>query len=258
MLQIQNFTGEGSSFPIRLRALSLGAGVQSTTMALMAAHSEIGPMPDCAIFADTGWEPKAVYEYLEWLMSPNVLPFPVHIVSAGNIRDNLMDAAAGKRWGSIPAFAKTVTPAGTERAVLDEDDEGELVEIGSRATLRDTVSVGMMRRACTTDFNIVPIRRKVRQLLGLTRKHSPDHAVAEQWIGISTDEATRMKPSFEDWQMNRWPLIEQRRAGAIASPGCADMNIRRPRSPPASDARFTTTAVGVTCAIMIPKPGQTR
>ena len=39
---------------IRLRVLSLGAGVQSTTLALMAAHGEIGPMPDCAIFADTG------------------------------------------------------------------------------------------------------------------------------------------------------------------------------------------------------------
>ncbi len=63
----------GSS-EIRLRALSLGAGVQSTTMALMAAHGEIGPMPDCAIFADTGWEPKAVYDHLAWLMSSNVLP----------------------------------------------------------------------------------------------------------------------------------------------------------------------------------------
>lgn len=96
------------------------------------------------------------------------------------------------------------------RPVLDEDDDGELVEIGSRTTSRQTVSIGMMRRACTTDFKIVPIRRKVRQLLGLTRKRSPDHAVAEQWIGISTDEASRMKPSFEDWQVNRWPLIEQR------------------------------------------------
>jgi len=50
---------EGSS-AMRLRALSLGAGVQSTTLALMAAHGEIGPMPDCAIFADTGWEPQAL------------------------------------------------------------------------------------------------------------------------------------------------------------------------------------------------------
>ena len=33
--------------------LSLGAGVQSSTLALMAAKGEIGPMPDAAIFADT-------------------------------------------------------------------------------------------------------------------------------------------------------------------------------------------------------------
>ena len=50
---------------IKLRTISLGAGVQSTTMALMAARGEIGPMPDCAIFADTGWEPKQVYEHLD-------------------------------------------------------------------------------------------------------------------------------------------------------------------------------------------------
>ncbi|WP_425493319.1 hypothetical protein [Hoeflea prorocentri] len=52
----------------------------------MAAHGEIGAMPDCAIFADTGWKPRAVYDHLVWLSSGNVLPFPVHIVSAGNIR----------------------------------------------------------------------------------------------------------------------------------------------------------------------------
>ena len=40
--------------------LNLGAGVQSSTMALMAAHGEITPMPDVAIFADTGWEPYEV------------------------------------------------------------------------------------------------------------------------------------------------------------------------------------------------------
>lgn len=203
--------GEGDEpSHIHLRVLSLGAGVQSTTMALMAAHGEIGPMPDCAIFADTGWEPKAVYDHLKWLMSPNVLPFPVHIVSAGNIRDNLMRAAVGERWASIPAFAKTVTPIGVTVPVFDADDDGELIPIGMRRTSRETVSIGMIRRACTTDFKIVPIRRKVRELLGLTRKRSPDHPIAEQWIGISTDEAARMKPSFEDWQVNRWPLIEQR------------------------------------------------
>ena len=32
--------------------ISFGAGVQSSTMALMAAKGLIGPMPDAAIFAD--------------------------------------------------------------------------------------------------------------------------------------------------------------------------------------------------------------
>jgi hypothetical protein len=116
---IHNGAGVARS-PIRLRALSLGVGVQSTTLALMAAHGEICPMPDRAIFADTGWEPKAVYEHLEWLMSPNVLPFPVHIVSAGNIRDGLMEAADGQRWASIPAFTKIVTPPGAEVSARKE------------------------------------------------------------------------------------------------------------------------------------------
>jgi hypothetical protein len=166
---------------VKLRVISLGAGVQSTTLALMAAHGEIGPMPDCAIFADTGWEPKPVYDHLAWLVSPGVPPFPVHIVSAGNIRDGLARGAQGARWASIPAFTKTAT--------------GE---------------TGMIRRQCTKEYKIVPIRRKVRELTGLAGKRSPDHPVVEQWIGISLDEVVRMKMSFEPWQVNRWPLIEQR------------------------------------------------
>lgn len=45
--------------------ISLGAGVQSSTMALMAAHGEITPMPDAAIFADTQAEPASVYKWLD-------------------------------------------------------------------------------------------------------------------------------------------------------------------------------------------------
>ncbi|MCW8060488.1 hypothetical protein [Agrobacterium tumefaciens] len=211
MFHTPAFTGEGNQpSPIRLRALSLGAGVQSTTLALLAAHGEIGPMPDCVIFADTGWEPKAVYEHLEWLMSPNVLPFPVDIVSAGNIRDQLLEAGQGNRWASIPAFAKSITPAGSEVPIFDEDEDGELVQVATRRTTTGTVSIGMIRRQCTTDFKIVPIRRKVRELAGLTRKRSPSFPVVEQWLGISTDEIIRAKPSFEAWQIKRFPLIEKR------------------------------------------------
>jgi hypothetical protein len=157
---------------IRLRVLSLGAGVQSTTLALMVVHGEIGPMPDCAIFSDTGWEPKAVYEHLAWLMSPNVPSFPIHIVSAGNIRDDLIAGAQGARWASIPAFTRNVTPAGTAMPVFDEGDDGELVAVGERILPTDRIGVGMIRRQCTKDYKIVPIRRKVRELVGLAGRRS--------------------------------------------------------------------------------------
>ncbi|ETA02416.1 hypothetical protein CcI156_10935 [Frankia sp. CcI156] len=47
-----------------IRVLSLGAGIQSTTLALLAVEAAL-PRPDAAIFADTGWEPRAVYEHLD-------------------------------------------------------------------------------------------------------------------------------------------------------------------------------------------------
>ena len=62
--------------------------MQSSVMALMAADGLIKPMPDYAVFADTGWEPQAVYKHLDWLESE--LPFPIRRVSNGNIRDDIL------------------------------------------------------------------------------------------------------------------------------------------------------------------------
>jgi hypothetical protein len=59
-----------------LTVLSLGAGVQSTTLALMAAQGEIQPLPDCAIFADTGWEPATVYRHFELAARPGRIAVP--------------------------------------------------------------------------------------------------------------------------------------------------------------------------------------
>lgn len=167
-----------------LRVLSLGAGVQSTTLALMAAHGEVGPMPDCAIFSDTGWEPQAVYDHLAWLRSANVLPFPVHIISAGNLLEGLLQKATGSkgRFASIPFFteASAASPTG-----------------------------GMGRRQCTREYKIDPIGKKLRELLGYRpRQRIPKDSV-EVWVGISLDEIQRMKPSRERWQLNRHPLIEK-------------------------------------------------
>ena len=176
----------GPVFPLpenpRLRVLSLGAGVQSTTLALMAAHGEVGPMPDCAIFADTQAEPRAVYEHLDWLMGGNVLPFPVHVVTAGSLKDELLAAARheGHSWGRPPFF-------------VPNKDGRE----------------GRLRRQCTADYKIDPIEKKIRELIGLRpRQWWPKVPVVEQWIGISMDEIIRIKQPYQKAIAGRWPLIE--------------------------------------------------
>lgn len=163
-----------------LRILSLGAGVQSTTMALMCARGEL-PMPDAAIFADTGWEPKKVYEHLKWLMSDNVgLPFPVHIVSQGNIRADALakSNSTGQRFAAIPWF-----------------------------TINADGSKGMGPRQCTSEYKLRPLQRKTRELLNLPKGKRPKRGSVEMMIGISTDEAMRMRPSRLQYIENTWPLI---------------------------------------------------
>lgn len=111
---------------MRLQVLSLGAGIQSTCLALMAAQGEIAP-PDEAIFADTGWEPGAVYDHLQRL--EEALPFPVRRVysHAGKIQDSI----ATGRYEPIPWF----------------------------------IEGAMGRRQCTKVYKLYPIHRRVRELL---------------------------------------------------------------------------------------------
>jgi hypothetical protein len=159
-----------------LTVLSLGAGVQSTTMALMAAHGEITPMPDCAIFADTGDEPSGIYQHLAWLETK--LPFKVYRVKRNgpSLSEHMIRTVQAKttRTASAPFFTK------------DPD--------------------GMLPRQCSTEFKVRPIDRKVRELLGRRRTKG---VMVERWIGISWDEAIRMRPSKVRYAVNRYPLIEK-------------------------------------------------
>ena len=160
--------GGGTSIEPVLRCLSLGAGVQSTTMALMAAHGALDPMPDCAIFADTGWEPRAVYDHLAWLASGNVLPFPVHIVSKSNLRDDLIDGVRNprKRFAAVPFFTREHRPAETRVPVYDVDDR----IVGERVLTSPEDRLGIGRRQCAYEYKIQPISRHVRELLGYAPK----------------------------------------------------------------------------------------
>ena len=70
--------------PQSLTVISLGGGVQSSVMALMAGEGAFDRTPDCAVFADTHWEPPSIYAHLDWLASR--LRFPLHVVDNGRSR----------------------------------------------------------------------------------------------------------------------------------------------------------------------------
>jgi hypothetical protein len=161
-----------------LNVISLGAGVQSSTMALMAARGEITPMPDCAVFADTQAEPPSVYKWLDWLEKQ--LPFPTHRVTQGSLEEAELKLRTSKKSGHV--YRKALIPAYTDKG-------------------------GMSIRKCTYDYKIVPIRRFIRHMLDIKGKRIKE-VRAVQWIGISIDEVHRMKPTGEVWLENRWPLVD--------------------------------------------------
>lgn len=62
---------------------------------------------------------------------------------------------------------------------------------------------GMLWRACTRDYKIQPIKRKVREIMA---EHGAKHVF--QQIGISTDERQREKSSGVKFITNTHPLLE--------------------------------------------------
>ena len=66
----------------------------------------------------------------------------------------------------------------------------------------------MGRRQCTREFKIAPITKAKRKLLGYPPRARIPVGSCETLIGISTDEASRMKESTERWSVNVWPLID--------------------------------------------------
>ncbi len=167
-----------------LTVISLGGGVQSSVMALMASGSVFGQLPDCAIFADTHWEPPSIYPpHLEWLAER--LAFPLYIVDNGrSLREDakaLTNHSGNRGFIDLPVYLK------------GRDGEGD----------------GMGRRQCIEHYKIAPVRRKMRELLGLSKgQRVPTGTAVELWLGISTDEAIRIRPSRDGWIRNRYPLIE--------------------------------------------------
>src|SRR5210317_1435668 len=132
-------------------------------MLLMASKGEL-PEVDCAIFAATGYEPKSVYNYLSLLKK--IVKFPIYVVSRGNIKNDMVNSIKNNtKFPTAPFF--------TQNAI--------------------TGKKGMLRRKCTFDYKIQPIRKKLREMCNVGfKKRFPKDKYIEQWIGISTDEIQRM------------------------------------------------------------------
>jgi hypothetical protein len=178
-----------------LRVLSLGAGVQSTALLMLVLEGEVHA--DAAIFADTGWEPAAVYEHLGRLeVLAAMRGFPLFRVQSGDIRDTERQQA----FYDAPYFL-----------------------------LHGDGSHGMARRQCTHQLKLLPIRRKVRELMA-ERDIPVEPGAVEQLLGISVDEVQRMKPSDVLYVVNRWPLVERRWTRHDCRRYLLDQGVDAPRS----------------------------
>lgn len=159
-----------------LRILSLGAGVQSSVLAEMAADGDLAV--DVAVFADTGWERTATYEHLVYLEGRlRAAGIELRQVSNGNIRSGSLSGV----FNPIPALV--ANPDGTW---------------------------GRGRRQCTKDYKLVPLYREIRKLVGLRPRQRSSGHLATVILGISFDEIGRMSDPRYPWIKNEYPLVDMR------------------------------------------------
>lgn len=166
--------------PVDLRVLSLGAGVQSSTLLFKIINKEIKPV-DVVIFSDTGNEPKSVYDWLDYLssvMKDNDMEF--HIVRSNENTGNIVNDYKSKtgRHAFLPLHI--IRPSGKS---------------------------GIARRTCTYEYKIRPLHQWIRKHFGvkyLTGKH------VEMVMGISYDEIARVNIPRDKWQVNCYPLVDNK------------------------------------------------
>ncbi len=143
------------------------------------------PMPHSAIFADTGDEPRAVYEWLDWLEGK--LPYPVYRVQKGILSKDSLRVRVSKVTGKT--YTQSQPPAYTRSS--------------------DGKPSGLLMRQCTTTHKLDPIYSMCWKVYRDERKRQPKAIVKIQMlIGISVDEIIRMKPSRLQYVENIYPLID--------------------------------------------------
>lgn len=162
---------------MHINAISFGGGVQSWAMAALAVQGGFKDAPNVAIMSDPGDEDPATWEFFDrqkgWLAARGM---EVHIT---------------RREDRLPLFEYDRQQQGATCLPV------RLVDV----TGDKPKSVGIANRTCTQAWKIVPFRRYLRHLGAKT---------ATACMGISLDEAHRMKPANVQWLTHRFPLVELR------------------------------------------------
>ena len=159
-------------------------GIQSTAM-FWAAILGILPRPDAFIFADTGWERSSSYQTIQELIKvADGEGIPFHVVNNGNVRTQAIESGNAKStygdWRDEDGYGFLKMPVYT------------IDQLGNRPR--------MSHKQCTTDFKIRPIRKFLREQYGMQSRFN-------QWIGISLDEAQRMRTSDVKYVTLCYPLV---------------------------------------------------
>lgn len=166
------------AFAPLVRFLSFGAGTQSSVMLMLAIRGEI-ERPDHVLWADTGFEPRAVYRHVDWSERQcEKAGIPFHRIKAlRNLREDFEAFESGDRkyWNSRP-------PLYTKG--------------------------GAVQRQCTREVKILVVERAQKALLGAKSTRTIADGAAAVQIGISTDESRRAAPSPHRWYDREYPLID--------------------------------------------------
>ncbi len=148
---------------------SCGGGVQSTAVAVLITQGKL-PKPDYALITDNGWEKQSTWEYVNEHLIPRMEAVGVrlHIVKSADYVDTALLDKGG--YVLVPAYIKDAT--------------GKVGKLKTRGSILWKATVA----------------RKWMREQGIKR--------ADNWLGMSTDEQRRARPSTLRWVQLRYPLID--------------------------------------------------
>lgn len=148
---------------------SYGGGVQSAAIAVLVVQGKL-PRPARIVMADTGREAALTWKYLSESVQPFLATVGLAVETASHQLARVdMYAPSGKGLPTIPAF---------------------------------TTGGGKLRNYCSGHWKRDVVSRWLRR-----EGYGPKKPVV-QWLGISTDEVHRAKPSGVAWASISFPLLD--------------------------------------------------